>query len=106
MTGQPTNAAAALRRALLARIPRGIVNIVNFSSEDWASLTFSGARHEMLLRLEGADADRAADRFLADLDSAEIPLRGHLLADIATTSRERIGDAVEIGLEALTVEEC
>jgi hypothetical protein len=74
-------------------------------SRSWASVTFSGARHELAFRLEGGDAEEAASRFLASLDAAEFPLAGHILADIALVSQERRPGFVRIQLEALTVED-
>lgn len=79
-------------------------------SRSWASVTFTGARHELVLRLSGEDASAAADAFLADLDVAEFRLRGHILADVALVSRDESADAegapfIRIRLEALTVED-
>lgn len=103
------DATTALLRALR-------VNLVNFGqdcavtfeairSRPWASVTFSGARHELLLRLSGPSAERAADQLTARLDSAEFKLRGHILADIASVSAEKAGEDLRLRLEALTVEE-
>lgn len=79
-------------------------------SRSWASVTFTGARHALVLRLDGAGADEAASAFLADLDAAEFRLRGHVLADIALVRQERTtGPAglpqMRLTLEALTVED-
>lgn len=79
-------------------------------SRSWASATFTGARHTVAFRLDGPGAEWAADAFLADLDTAEFRLRGHILADIALVSDERTKGAggepnVRIRLEALTVED-
>lgn len=74
-------------------------------SRAWASVTFSGARHELAFRLEGAGAAEAAGRFLSGLAAAELPLPGHVVADIALVSEERAPDRTTIRLEALTVED-
>lgn len=74
-------------------------------SRSWASVTFSGARHELTFRLEGAGAEAAAARFLAQLPVAEFELRGHILADISLVARECRPDWARITLEALTVED-
>ena len=71
----------------------------------WASVTFSGARHELDLRLTGPSAEQAAARLTSCLDSAEFKLRGHFVADIALVSKEAAEDGVRLRLEALTVEE-
>jgi len=75
--------------------------ILGSRSEGWASATFAGARHAITL---GADACPALDRWLATLPEAELPLRGHLVADLAVTARRQRQAAVEFDLEVLTVE--
>lgn len=100
------DATTALIRALT-------VNFVNFRSlvfeeirsRSWASVTFTGARHEISMRLDGDGAEAAADAFLSDLDIAEFRLRGHILADIALVTRNIVEDGVRIRIEALTVED-
>jgi len=101
-----TAAGEALARALR-------VSFVNFTgavaldppvSRRWASITFSGERHLVELRLAGQDAESAADRFLDGLSDREFELRGHILADIAVVEDVRKGDGVRLALEALTVE--
>ena len=76
------------------------------TSRRWASVTFAGERHRLRLRLEGEGADAVADRLLRELAERDIPLRGHVLADIAPVLDERDADGrrVRLGLEALTVE--
>lgn len=91
-----------------------VVNFVNFAgsvevdevvSQSWASITFSGERHQIRLRLEGPRAGEAADAFLDGLSEREFELRGHILADIALVSEERPStQQVHLCLEALTVE--
>ena len=76
------------------------------TSRDWASITFSGARHRLKLRLEGDKAGAAADALLADLTEARFALRGHMLVDLAVLldERDESGERVRLVLEALTVE--
>ena len=74
-------------------------------SRRWASVTFQGARHELVFRLEGDGAEEAAARFLGGLQARNFPLRGHLLADVSLVSEERRPGAARIRLEALTVED-
>jgi hypothetical protein len=68
----------------------------------WASATFSGARHELTLE---ADESDALDTWLTKLPEADLPIRGHLVADIVVTSVRRAEGCATIRLEALTVEE-
>ncbi|MEA1014886.1 hypothetical protein [Sphingosinicella sp. LY1275] len=79
-------------------------------SRQWASATFTGARHDLTFRLEGPNAWASADSFLDNLESAEFALRGHILADIALVSEERFADPAgeprtRLRIEALTVED-
>ncbi len=106
MSAPATDATTALLRAL--RSTFASVNCVNFErvhSREWASITFSGARHEVTVRLAGEGSEAAADRFAAGLDETEFRLRGHILADIALVARAPAGDGVRLSLEALTVED-
>jgi len=68
----------------------------------WASATFNGARHE--LTLEAADSS-ALDAWLDALPEANLPLRGHLVADIVVIKRSRAEGIATMTVEALTVEE-
>lgn len=97
----------------LIRVIRG--NFANFGCgltiealerRNWASVTFSGERHRLELRLQGEDAGAAADAFLPGLAEREFDLRGHILADIAVISEERDeeGGWARLSLEALTLE--
>jgi hypothetical protein len=74
-------------------------------SRGWASVTFRGARHELVFRLEGEGADRVAARFLSGLRVRDFRLRGHLLADVSVVAEERRPGCARIRLEALTVED-
>ena len=101
----------------LSRAIRAIgVNFVNFagsvtanplSSEDWASVTFKGARHRIQVMLEGRGAVGAAADFLALLPEYEFSIPGHIVADIALLAEARRdgGDYASLELEALTIEE-
>jgi hypothetical protein len=74
-------------------------------SRRWASVTFQGARHELVFRLEGEGAQEAAGRFLSGLDARNFELRGHLVADVSLVAEERRPGFARIRLDALTVEE-
>ena len=105
---KPINdATSALLRAIRVRFGNVRIIIEEVRSRSWASATFAGARHELTFRIEGGRAHEAADAFLADMESAEFSLRGHILADIALVSDARPdhGQAVTISIEALTVED-
>lgn len=74
-------------------------------SRRWASVTFSGQRHELAFRLEGEGADTEAERFVGGLDPRNFPLKGHLLADLALVTEERGPYRARLRITALTVED-
>ena len=74
-------------------------------SRRWGSVTFQGARHELLFRIEGAGAESAAGRFLDGLDARNFELRGHLVADVSLIAEERRPGSARIRLDVLTVED-
>ena len=102
-------AAAGLLRALLSRagIDRNRIMLSEFRSTDWRSLTFSGERHRIDLRIPGPGAAAIADVLTRDLGEAEFTIPGHVVADIAVDGPmlEHADGAVGIRIEALTVEE-
>ena len=95
------NAAAALRRALVAAFAsdRIIADIAAVRSTPWASVTFTGVRHELSMRLSGP----RADELITGLSERELDLPGHILIDIAATEVGRGGDNRSVKVEALTV---
>lgn len=94
--------AEGLRRALLKRC--GGIEFVATRMERWASVTFTGGRHELICRIAGADCLASASRFCAGIGEAEFELPGHIVADIAVTSLLADDRDAWITLEALTVE--
>ena len=103
------DAATALLRGIGASFRgfAGQFRVDELSSRSWASVTFTGARHQLAFTLEGEGAAAAADAFRAAMAEAEFDLRGHILADIALAGEERTeaGDRVGMRIEALTVED-
>lgn len=67
----------------------------------WASATFNGARHRLTLRSD----DAGFAPWLATLPDAELPLRGHLVADLIVTGGTAGPDGSMATIEVLTVEE-
>lgn len=70
-------------------------------SSRWASATFIGARHRLML--DGPD-DATFAHWLAGLPEADLPFRGHLVADLAIASVMRAAGRATANVEALTVE--
>ena len=104
---KPRDATTAFLKAVRDIFGGFEFTLEEIKSRSWASATFTGARHELTLRIAGEGALGAADDFLANLEAREFPLRGHIVADIALISDERRDgeDAARISLEALTVED-
>jgi hypothetical protein len=98
MPAAVTDAAVLLLRALrvAARAAGATVTIRATDERCWASATFAGIRHRIDLAIE---ADVATLDWLAGLSEADLPMRGHLVADLVV---ERDGHQARI--EALTIE--
>jgi hypothetical protein len=93
--------------------------IEDFESEPWASLTFSGTRHRLAIRLEGPAALVAAGqaRLALLMAAPDIHMPGHFLADLVLEAMPCKGPLrpgnfdpdgharLAIQLEALTIEE-
>ncbi len=94
----------ALARAILANAERNGVQIepTRHDWTRWASATFTGARHELGFT---AAASARLDGWLAGLAEAELPIRGHLVADLHVAGATRDAEKVIFDLEALTVED-
>lgn len=103
-----TDAGTELRRALgVSFVSLGAaVTFESLTSRPWASITFAGERHRVLLCLPGPGAQAAVDAFLDGLEDREFALRGHVVADIEATGIQRDGDGqIRLALEALTIED-
>ncbi len=98
MSRGPDAATLLDRRLRIAAEAAGVTIAITGSDwTHWASATFNGARH----RLTIASDDAGFDPWLATLGEADLPLRGHLVADLAVVARR--GNAADLAV--LTVEE-
>lgn len=79
------------------------MTVVEAGSVPWASVTFTGARHRLVLAASDTPALRA---WLAALPELDLPLSGHLVADLAVETEEPCGEVLHVSLAVLTVEEC
>lgn len=98
------DAATLLGRALVAASECAgcPVSLAEADWTRWASATFVGARHNVVL--VGTHSP-ALDAWLAALPEAEFALRGHLVADLKLVRVRRAGAALTAEIEVLTVEE-
>ena len=104
-----STAASGLLRALVARagVPRDRILLMDFQSVDWQSLTFTGERHKICLRITGPRSAAVARRLAHGLEDADFVIPGQIVADIARVGRlDHNGDgSTTLTVEALTVEE-
>jgi hypothetical protein len=102
-------AARLLLRALTARAgtESDRILLTDAHSTEWQSLTFTGERHHIALRVTGPDSASAVDRMCAGLEDAEFNISGLLVADIriAGSPRRTPDGAIEIMVEALTLDD-
>lgn len=98
--------ATALIRAVLS-LAKGDAALEEHRGTAWASATFTGMRHAMRLRFEGASAIETGQWLAGILPEHEFRMPGHLVADIvvADTHRRHEGaPSMTLIIEALTVE--
>lgn len=102
-------AASGLLRALLSRagVDRDRILLTDFRSTDWRSLTFTGERHHLELRVPGPGAGAIANLLTCELGEAEFAIPGQIVADIAVDGAmvEHPDGGVSLAIEALTIEE-
>ena len=92
---------AAHRRlcaALLRHVPSA--HVIEARERPWASVTFAGARHWLTLLVPAAYGANIAQ----DLPEADLPLVGHIVADLAVIRQTPKAGGIALVLEALTVE--
>jgi hypothetical protein len=103
---------AAILRAIAAEADvdsddreKPIMVIGEIRTTDWASATFVGARHEIDVRLDGEPGAIAAavDRLTSRLPERDIPISGHIVAEIAVTPVNTSKQKVNIGVCRLIV---
>lgn len=92
-----------LGRALAASAARAgaKIELGQGAAKPWHSATFTGARHAFAAQ---APADHPLGQWLATIGDTDLPLSGHLVADVAITAREERAGLLHFRIEALTVE--
>ncbi|MEQ8826543.1 MAG: hypothetical protein RIC82_02040, partial [Parvibaculum sp.] len=68
-------------REALMTLAQGKASLLTHEETAWASITFSGTRHEVRLDFEGADAVAAGEEFIDELPEHEFRIPGQLVAD-------------------------
>jgi hypothetical protein len=95
-------ARAALLRALAPHAAP--YRLLSAHSRDWASALFEGARHRLVLAMEGEDGPLRAERLGRTLTEMELAMRGGFVADIQAVVRMDSALPV-LAIEALTIED-
>lgn len=82
--------------------------LLSHAERDWASATFSGARHTIAVAFEGAEAVVKGEAFIAALPDHEFTVPRHLVADAALTSVEHRQDPprMTVHIEVLVLVDC
>ena len=62
--------------------------LVRHTERAWASITFSGTRHVMLLAFAGAEAVEAGERFIAALPEHEFTIPRQLVAEATVAAAD------------------
>jgi hypothetical protein len=77
-----------LQRAVLA-LAGAQAELMQHSEAPWASVTFAGTRHTIVLRYEGWEACDAAEELMAALPEHEFTIPRTLVADAAVVRLEQ-----------------
>lgn len=64
--------------------------IAEHSAKPWASITFKGTRHKLVMDFEGTDAVNAGEELIARLPDHEFEIPGQLVADATITAVEHV----------------
>ena len=94
--------------AELLALADGHGELLEHRQRAWASVTFSGTRHEIALRFAGEDAVAAGERLIAEAGEHEFAVPGQLVADVAVVAVDSMllpEPATTVRLEVLTLEE-
>lgn len=65
----------------LREISGPLAEIISHREVPWASITFSGSRHTVVLRFAGSEATSDGEAFVAALPDHEFRIRGQLVAE-------------------------
>lgn len=96
--------AAILRSVAALAMPFGArVVIEELRMRDWASLTLTGARHELDIRLDGPAAAAALAVVAARLPHETITIAGQLLAELLVEPGTADDQGVALTLLALVI---
>ncbi|MBD8548520.1 hypothetical protein [Sphingomonas sp. CFBP 8760] len=95
------DAGVPLVRALLADAAAAgcAARVVSATARDWASATFVGARHHIVIAVTG----EGADGWTRHLPEADLPLWQHIVADLTIDAVTTVGEERHVTIAALTL---
>lgn len=74
----------------MAGLAQGKARVVSHAESSWASITFAGTRHRVVLEFTGEDALEAGECFIAFLPEHEFAIPGQLVADAAVVEVDHV----------------
>lgn len=83
--------------------------LLQHSERDWASVTFQGSRHVIVLEFRGDAAIAEGERFIAALPEHEFVIAGQLVADATISSAEHVHfpqQILTVEAELLLLQDC
>ncbi len=101
------HAQAAILRVIAQTVaPLGARLVIEeLRSRDWASLTLTGARHELDVRLDGVGAEAALALLQEQLPDAAIAISGRILAELVVEPGTADDFGVGLTICALVIDE-
>lgn len=96
--------AAILRAAASIAAPLGARLVIEeLRARDWASLTLTGTRHELDIRLDGPGAAAAMAVLAEQLPGASISIAGQIVAEAVVEQGTADDDGVALTICALVI---
>ncbi|SHN52662.1 hypothetical protein [Erythrobacter sanguineus] len=82
-------------RTALMQLTGGSGTVLSHDEKAWASITFSGTRHEMVMEFCGGDAVVGGEELIERLPDHEFAIPGQLVADATITKVDHRFGAME-----------
>lgn len=92
---RPRRTLADRVRAALMGLTGGAGTVLGHEEKAWASITFAGTRHEVVLEFCSPEAVTAGEALIERLPDHEFALPGHLVADATITKVDHRFGAME-----------
>ena len=92
----------------LLELGQGKTELLRHSERSWASVTFSGTRHSVVLAFTGAEAVAAGEALIDALPDHEFSIPGQLVADAAVIRVDHTAlpqPRLEVEVEVLMLDE-